>query len=202
METLRLSVEAPDEIRKAGELLREGCLVAFPTETVYGLGARADDKDAVAELYRVKGRPAGKKCAILIPDPEDAQRHVGEMSVEEARLADVFWPGPLTLVVGGDDAIGVRCPDCEPTREMLRAADVPVYAPSANISGKPPAKNADEVLKDFEGAISAVLDGGEVPGGTPSTVVRADGKELRILRPGALARETLEAALAPDINGR
>ncbi len=195
MKTLRLSAKDESDIERCGRLLTAGALVAFPTETVYGLGARADAPDAVDALYEVKGRPREKKCAILIPDPEDMTRYVGEIGAEEMRLARAFWPGPLTLVIGGEDSVGVRCPDCEPTRAMLRAADVPVYAPSANLSGEPPARNADEVLQYFNGEIAAVLDGGEVRGGTPSTVVRLMEDSVDILREGALSHEQLTEAL-------
>ena len=189
MHTQVLSADVEEDVRRAGELLRAGELVAFPTETVYGLGARADDAEAVEALYRVKQRPQDKKCAILIADPEDAERHVDGMGAEERRLAEAFWPGPLTLVVGQEDGMGVRCPDCDATRRMLRAAGVPVFAPSANLSGHPPARNAGEVLETFEGLIAAVLDGGPVSGGTPSTVVRVRHDEVEILRPGALEAE-------------
>jgi L-threonylcarbamoyladenylate synthase len=191
MHTQTLSADVEEDVRRAGELLRDGELVAFPTETVYGVGGRADDAEAVEALYRVKQRPRDKKCAILIADPDDARRHVDGLGPEERRLAESFWPGPLTLVVGEEDAVGVRCPDCDATRRMLRAAGVPVFAPSANLSGYPPARNAGEVLETFQGLIAAVLDGGPVSGGMPSTVVRVRNGEVEVLRRGALAGERL-----------
>jgi L-threonylcarbamoyladenylate synthase len=196
MRTLIVDADEEDDVAQAGEMLRDGLLVAFPTETVYGLGARADDEAAVEALYRVKRRPRGKKCAILIPDPEDAGRYTGGLQAEERWLAEAFWPGPLTLVVGKGHAVGVRCPDCGPTRRMLRAASVPVYAPSANLSGHPPARNAREVMDTFSGLIAAVLDGGHVTGGVPSTVVRILDGEPQILRAGAIAPGALRRVIA------
>lgn len=196
MKTTVLDASDEAQVRRAGELLREGQLVAFPTETVYGLGARVDAPAAVEALYRVKRRPRGKKCAILIPDPEDAQRYAGRLGPQERCLAKAFWPGPLTLVIGEEEPVGVRCPNCGPTRRMLRAAGVAVYAPSANLSGRPPARNAGEVLDAFDGLIAAVLDGGEVTGGTPSTVVRLRAGQPEILRPGALDEQSLRQMLS------
>ena len=197
MITLVLDARKERDVRRAGELLRDGKLVAFPTETVYGLGARADDERAVEELYRVKKRPPEKKPAILIPSLEDCARYAAPLSAPAALLAAAFWPGPLTLVVpdgrGGD--VGLRCPDCDATRRMLKAARVPVLAPSANMSGKPPATSAQEVLAVFEGLITAVLDGGPAPLRKSSTVVRVLGNEVAIIRAGALSEEQIRAAL-------
>jgi L-threonylcarbamoyladenylate synthase len=196
--TLVLSASAAPDIQRAAELLRCGRLVAFPTETVYGLGARADDAEAVAALVRVKVRPAEKRLTILIPDPEHCRRYAAPLDPKAAALAKAFWPGPLTLVVpdgsGGD--VGLRCPDCEVTRRLLRAAGVPVVAPSANLSGLPPARTAGEVLAAFDGRIAAVLDGGSTRIGLPSTVVQVRAQEVRILRAGALREEDVQAALA------
>ncbi len=193
MNTLHLYASKGKDIERAAGLLAAGRLVAFPTETVYGLGARSDDESAVGKLYRVKGRPAGKKAAILVPDIEFAEKYVSGLSSRAVRLAEEFWPGPLTLVVpaGGNAYEGLRCPDCRPVLEMLRLGDVPVTAPSANLSGSPPALSAGEVLDVFEGKINAVLDGGRCGLGRASTVVRVTDHKIEMLREGPVTEEAI-----------
>jgi len=186
--TLVLSATKDEDVRTAGRLLREGRIVAFPTETVYGLGARADNPRAVKALYELKKRPTHKQMTILIADPEETDLYAAPLSRTAAALARAFWPGPLTLVVGdlAGGEIGLRCPDCGAARAMLRAAHVPVVAPSANLSGEPPAISAANVLASFDGKIAAVLDGGLVRLGLSSTVVRVRGEVVKVLRVGAL----------------
>jgi len=188
MRTLLLSADEPPDVRHAAELLRDGRLVAFPTETVYGLGARADDEEALGALCCVKERPSGKKFTVLIADPQDWRLYTGAMSAAATALAESFWPGPLTLVVpdGRGEEVGLRCPDCAPARQMLREVGAPVVAPSANVSGARPALTAAEVLAVFEGRLAAVLDGGRALLGRASTVVRVRGEKVEILREGAL----------------
>ncbi len=188
METEHLDAGQDADVARAAELLRQGLIVAFPTETVYGLGARADSQAALAELRRIKQRPVGKKFALLVASAEQA-RAWGELDDAAGRLAERFWPGPLTLVIpdGQGGQVGLRCPDCEVTRRMLRLTGVPVAAPSANVSGQQPARSAEEVLEVFEGRIAAVLDGGPVRLGVASTVVRVAGGSVHLLREGALA---------------
>ena len=200
MATRVLNAVLDEDVCTAGELLRAGELVAFPTETVYGLGARADDAGALAALCAVKRRPTGKKFTILIPHPDDCGLYAAPLCVATAALAREFWPGPLTLVVpdGKGGEVGLRCPDCEVTRRMLGAAGAPIAAPSANVSGQPPARSADEVLAVFQGLIAAVLDGGTVGLGEASTVVRVSQGGIEVLREGALSREEiLRAAQSP-----
>lgn len=197
MLTRMLDARRDEDVRAAGLLLREGELVAFPTETVYGLGARADQEAAVAALMRVKQRPPEKRLTILIARIEDAATHAAPLGPRARLLAETFWPGPLTLVVpdraGGE--VGLRCPDCDAARRMLEAAAVPVVAPSANVSGLPPATSAAEALSAFNGQIAAILDGGPTRLARASTVVRVRGQELEILREGAIAEERIHAAL-------
>ncbi len=201
MRTRRLTSQSDEDVRTAGELLRGGRIVAFPTETVYGLGARADHKEALRELFRVKKRPAEKRLTVLLADPEDWRRHAAELPPAARVLADAFWPGPLTLVVpdGRGAEVGLRCPDCEVARRMLRAAAVPVVAPSANLSGQPPALTAGEVLAVFDGVIAAVLDGGRARLGQASSVVRTGGNNVEILREGALSEVRIRRALGPHL---
>ena len=196
MHTERLSADDPGDVRRAAELLGAGALVAFPTETVYGLGARADDPAAMAELVRLKRRPQGKEFPRLVPDPP-AARACGRFDAVAEALADAFWPGPLTIVVPARDGgeVGLRCPDCEVARRMLSLVGAVVAAPSANVSGEPPALSAPAVLAAFDGRIAAVLDGGPARIGGASAVVRVRGGRLEMLRQGAVARADLEQVL-------
>jgi len=197
METLVLDALKDADVQTVARLLRERKLVAFPTETVYGLGARADDERAVERIFQLKHRPRDRELTLLIPRPEAAVEHAGPLGRTAQALADRFWPGPLTLVVpdGAGGQVGLRCPDCEVTRNMLNLAGVPVVAPSANLSGERPARTAGEVLDVFGGKIEAVLDGGPARLGTASTVVRVDEEGAEILREGALSREQILATL-------
>lgn len=196
MHTELLQAEKTEHVARAADLLRQGRIVAFPTETVYGLGARADDAGAVAELRRLKRRPEDKKFALLAASAEDAFRH-GTLGPAARALADAFWPGPLTLVIsdGRGGEVGLRCPDCRVTLELLRRVGAALAAPSANLSGEEPPSTAAEVMRAFSGQIPAVLDGGPVRLGVASTVVRALGREIEVLREGALPAARLRAVL-------
>lgn len=197
MKTEHLQAGRPEDVARAAELLRKGRIVAFPTETVYGLGARADDPRAVAELSRLKQRPPEKKFALLVASPEDAAR-CGVPGPAALRLARAFWPGPLTLIVpdgrGGD--VGLRCPGCAVTQDLLRQVGTAVAAPSANVTGQPPANTAGDVLRVFEDKIAAVLDGGPVKLGVASTVARVLDGEIEVLREGAIPTARLMEAMA------
>jgi len=196
MHTERLSAHDPGDVRRAAELLRAGALVGFPTETVYGLGARADEPEAMAELVRLKRRPEGKQFARLVPDLP-AARACGRFDAVAEALADAFWPGPLTIVVPARDGgeVGLRCPDCDVSRRMLALVGAVVAAPSANVSGEPPALSAAAVLAAFDGRIAAVLDGGPARIGLASAVVRVRGGRFEMLRHGAVACADVEQAL-------
>ncbi len=185
-----------DGLCRAASLLKAGRLVAFPTETVYGLGARWDDEGAVARLRRVKDRPEGKPFAALIASPEDASRYA-RLGPGAAALAERFWPGPLTLVLPGGSGgeVGLRCPDCRVTRRLVALTGCPVAAPSANPGGEPPALSAEEVLRAFQGRIAAVVDGGPAALGRASTVIRLRGDEVEILREGALPPSDVRAVV-------
>jgi L-threonylcarbamoyladenylate synthase len=196
METERLNADDPEDVRRAAQLLRAGQVVAFPTETVYGLGARADDTAAMAELARLKDRPEGKEFARLVPDAF-AARAWGRFDAVAGALAEAFWPGPLTLVVpacaGGE--VGLRCPDCEVTRRMLALVRTAVAAPSVNASGRRPALTAADALAVFDGWIAAVLDGGPARLGKASTVVRVTEGKLETLRAGPVGGRALRRVL-------
>jgi L-threonylcarbamoyladenylate synthase len=191
-----LQSDDPDHLARAAALLVAGEVVAFSTETVYGLGVRGDDAEAVGRLYDLKGRPRDRKFTLLIASPDDMCRYAAPGPAAR-RLAERLWPGPLTLVVsdgkGGD--VGLRCPDHAATRRMLQLAGMPVAAPSANLTGRQPATSAAEVLEVFKGRIAAVVDGGPARIGSPSTVVRVGKGGLEVLRAGALSESELHRAL-------
>ena len=202
MKTLRIT----DNIEKAAAILRSGGLVAVPTETVYGLAGNALDTDAVQRIYEVKGRPEVKALSVMVPDESAIDRWcVGAPRAARA-LAERFWPGPLTLILrsspeipaltrAGGETVGLRCPDHALTLALLRASDLPLAAPSANPSGAPSPKTAEEVLAYFDGQIDAVLCGGACGIGRESTILDLSAPPYRILRQGALAEEEVTAAL-------
>ena len=181
----------PQVIREAAVLLRRGGLVAFPTETVYGLGANLQDPQAVQELYQVKQRPFEKQATLHIAELSQVEAEKVEITPLARELMRAFWPGPMTLVLARPDGstIGFRMPGHPVALALLKEAAVPVVAPSANLTGQPPALTAGEVLKVFENQIDAVLDGGPAVSGVSSTVVDLASQPPRILREGALAGE-------------
>ncbi len=207
--TRRLEADAAGIIA-AAEILRAGGTVAFPTETVYGLGGDATSGAAVAAIYQAKGRPRFNPLIAHVPDL-DAARMLGVFDADAERLAARFWPGPLTLVVpqaagcpvsdlalAGYDTIAIRVPAHPVARALLAAAGRPICAPSANRSGHVSPTEAGHVLADLDGRIDAVLDGGPCPVGVESTIVLC-ASDVRILRPGGVPREVIEAALGRQI---
>ena len=204
MRTEVISASSPGAIQKALEVLRNGGLVAFPTDTVYGVGALAFDGSAIESIYAAKDRPIEKAIPILIGDMADLER-VGMDIPESARqLAARFWPGPLTVLVpkrpdlpeavSATATVGVRVPDHEVARALLREAG-PMAVTSANISGAQSPITAQEVQEQLGGRIRLILDGGSTPGGVPSTLVDCTTPELRLLREGPLSLEELISAL-------
>lgn len=198
----------PAVIADAAARLRRGELVAFPTETVYGLGANALDGDAVARIYAAKGRPAWNPVIAHVPSVEAARALSRDWPATADCLATAFWPGPLTLVVpkaphvpdvatAGLDAVAVRVPDHPVALALLRAAGVPVAAPSANRFTQVSPTSAEHVVRSLGDRVPLVLDGGPCAVGIESTVVDCTGPDVVILRPGMLGRESLEAALEP-----
>jgi len=202
----------PDQLAPAAAALRAGALVAFPTETVYGLGANALDPDAVARIFHAKGRPADNPVIVHAPDAATAWRVTTGPTPLAERLAARFWPGPLTLVLdaapempraatAGLDSVAVRVPAHPVALALLRAAGVPVAAPSANRSGRPSPTTADHVLAELGDAIAIVVDGGPCAVGLESTVVDARGERPVILRDGAVTREAIAAVAEPLAGG-
>jgi L-threonylcarbamoyladenylate synthase len=197
----------PAVIAQAAERVQRGELVAFPTETVYGLGANALDAEAVARIYAAKGRPAWNPVITHVASVEAAQALARAWPRAAQQLAAAFWPGPVTLVVprapivpdivtAGGDAVAIRIPDHPVALALLRAAAVPVAAPSANRFTQVSPTTAAHVVQSLGDRVSLVLDGGPCAVGIESTVVDCTGEEVLILRPGMIGRESLEQALA------
>ena len=187
-------------------IMRGGGLVAVPTETVYGLAGNGLDEKAVAEIYDVKGRPEVKPLSLMVHDAASMERYCESVPPQAYTLAKRFWPGPLTIVMkakpcvpeivrAGGETVGLRCPDHPLTLELLEKSRVPFAAPSANPSGESSPKNADSVLKYFDGKIDAVLDGGECGIGRESTLIDLSRMPYRILRQGALPADEIADAL-------
>lgn len=190
-------------MEEAGALLKEGALVAFPTETVYGLGANALDEEAAAKIYAAKGRPSDNPLIIHIADMESLPRITEEIPEAAVKLAEKFWPGPLTIVfkksaevpygtTGGLDTVAVRMPSHPIALEMIRCGGGYIAAPSANTSGRPSPTLAGHVADDMDGIIPLILDGGAVGIGIESTIVDLTDEIPTILRPGFITKEMLE----------
>jgi L-threonylcarbamoyladenylate synthase len=204
MQTLLFPANQTDAVSKALDTLQAGGLVAFPTDTVYGVGALAFDAVAVESIYLAKDRPVEKAIPILIGGLEDLDKVTATISPMAVKLAARFWPGPLTLVVpkhpnlpdvvSVSPTVGVRMPDHPVARELLRAAG-PMAVTSANISGQDSPKTAGDVSRQLNGRIPLILDGGETPGGVPSTVVDCSGAEPVILREGPITLKDIQLVL-------
>lgn len=191
------------EMREAGEILKNGGLVAFPTETVYGLGANALDEQAAFKIYAAKGRPSDNPLIVHIAKTEDLYRIVEEVPEEAKKLAEKFWPGPLTMIfqkkeivpygtTGGLDTVAVRMPNHPVALKMIEAGGGYIAAPSANTSGRPSPTRAEHVRKDMDGRIDMIIDGGKVGIGIESTIVDMTAEPPMILRPGYITKEMLE----------
>ena len=190
-----------DKIKLAASILRNGGLVAFPTETVYGLGANLLDKKAVERIYKVKGRPKDKKLSIHIADVADVEKYAAEIPHDAYKLIHRFWPGPLTIILEAKDGgtVGFRFPRNQVAYAFLKEAGVPVVAPSANISGQAPPKTASEVLKDLDGSIDAILDGGKTALGIESTVVDLSKEIVQVVREGTITPSAIKKAVETKI---
>lgn len=211
MDTKLFHTEAKD-IEEAGRIIRDGGLVAFPTETVYGLGASAYDADAAEKIYAAKGRPSDNPLIVHICKKEQLEEIAVEIP-EAARLAiDTFMPGPMTIILrkknvipdtvtAGLNTVAVRFPANETAQRLIEAAGVPVAAPSANLSGKPSPTKAKHVIDDMSGRIDAIIDGGGCAVGVESTIVDFTGERPVILRPGGVTYEALrEAGIDAEID--
>ena len=206
MKTKRITTE----LETAASLLCNGELVAVPTETVYGLAGNGLNVSAVEAIYEVKGRPAVKPLSLMVPDQTAMELCCDEIPPAAYALADRFWPGPLTIILkakdtvpeivrAGGSTVGLRCPDHPATLETLRLAKIPFAAPSANPSGAPSPKTAEDVLRYFDGKISAAIDGGPCGIGLESTIADLSQTPYRILRQGALPEQDIWNALVENM---
>lgn len=198
--------EELEYLKEAAEILRQGGLVAFPTETVYGLGANALDEKAARKIYEAKGRPSDNPLIAHVADFEGIHPLVARIPEMGRKLAETFWPGPMTLVfpksdlvplgtTGGLDTVAIRMPSDPVARTLIRLAGVPVAAPSANTSGRPSPTRAEHVYQDMEGRIEMIIDGGPVGIGVESTIVDVTEEVPVLLRPGAVTMEMLESVV-------
>ncbi len=203
----------PDRIARAAEVLRAGGLVAFPTETVYGLGANALSEEAVRRIFEAKGRPANNPLIVHVADLSVAQSITAEWPPAADALARAFWPGPLALILprrpcipdvvtGGGSTVAVRVPAHRVALDLLRAANMPIAAPSANRSNHLSPTRAEHVLRGLEGRIDLILDGGPTTGGLESTVVDVSVQPPQLLRPGLLPPGILETYLGPVVRAQ
>ena len=211
METKRIVIEdrnhiKDEELKEAAGILRSGGLVAFPTETVYGLGGNALDEDAARKIYAAKGRPSDNPLIAHVSCVEEVEPLVKEIPEAGRKLMEAFWPGPLTMIfpksdkvpygtTGGLDTVAIRMPDDPVANRLIALAGVPVAAPSANTSGRPSPTTADHVWQDMNGRIEMIIDGGPVGIGVESTIVDVSSAVPAVLRPGAITMEMLEAVL-------
>lgn len=199
-----------DVMEQAGKLIAEGELVAFPTETVYGLGGDALDPDASRKIYAAKGRPSDNPLIVHIAEFDDMKRVAREVPEQAKKLADAFWPGPLTMIVwksdavpeattGGMQTVAVRMPNHPVALELIRRSGCLIAAPSANTSGRPSPTEAQHVAEDLAGKIAMILDGGPVGIGIESTIIDLTEEKPMILRPGYITPEMLSETLGEEV---
>lgn len=199
-----------EEIQRAGKLLAKGELVAFPTETVYGLGGDALNPEAAGKIYAAKGRPSDNPLIVHIADVSDLRRIVTEVPPQAEKLAEAFWPGPLTMIfwkndqvpsatTGGMDTVAVRMPNHPVALELIRQSGCLIAAPSANTSGRPSPTEAAHVAEDMDGRIPMILDGGSVDIGIESTIIDLTESVPMVLRPGYITPEMLSEVLGESV---
>jgi len=205
---IKVNFKNPEKniIKNAAEIIKKGGLVVFPTETVYGLGANALNAKAVKKIFKAKGRPADNPLIVHIADKKSILILAKNISEEAFILAEKFWPGPLTLILekktivppevtAGNKTVAIRMPDNKTALALIKAAGVPVAAPSANLAGKPSPTNAGHVAKDLEDRVDLILDGGQTKIGLESTVLDLTQKPFAILRPGGISQEQIEKVI-------
>ncbi len=198
------------ELLRAGEIIKKGGLVVFPTETVYGLGGDATNPTAAKKIFEAKGRPSDNPLIIHISEPRDAEKYAKTNDLYY-KLAQMYMPGPLTVILkskksipketrGGLDTVAVRCPENPIARELIRVASTPIAAPSANLSGSPSPTSASHAIDDMIGRVEMIIDGGECEFGLESTIVKIEGENLiTLLRPGKITAENLSKVCTVSI---
>lgn len=210
MKKYTTEIKFPDKkaLQQAASLIQAGEVVGFPTETVYGLGADAMNALAVKRIFQAKGRPQDNPLIVHIAEIKDMYLYGQQISEKARLLAEKFWPGPLTLVVKsascivkevtcGLDTVGLRCPENEIARTLIKTCKLPIAAPSANRSGRPSPTTAQHVLDDMNGEIPLILDGGPCHVGVESTVISMVTEKPLLLRPGIISREAIESIIGP-----
>lgn len=206
MNTIYFEALTPENIARAADIICAGGLLGIPTETVYGLGANALDEEAVLHIFEAKGRPQDNPLIIHVPDASWLERYCESVPEAAYRLAENFWPGPLTMILprkpivplrttGGLETVGVRCPDHPVTLAVIQKAGVPIAAPSGNTSGRPSPTCMEDMREDMDGKIDAIFDGGPCRVGVESTIIDLTCQPARLLRPGGLPLEMLEDVL-------
>lgn len=202
-ELIKVNSLTDEALKRASKFIKNGGLVAFPTETVYGLGGDGLNSQAAGRIYQAKGRPSDNPLILHINEQKMLERLVSNITPMAKKIMTAFCPGPITIILpksdivpntvtGGLDTIAVRMPDNDIARELIRLADTPIAAPSANISGRPSPTTAQAVYRDLQGRIDMILDGGACEFGVESTIVDCTGEIPVILRPGAITKEMLE----------
>ncbi len=203
---METKIKGIDGVEEAAEIIKQGGLVAFPTETVYGLGGNALDPEAARKIYSAKGRPSDNPLIVHVSCVEEVESLVSAFPEDAKRLMNKFWPGPLTIILpkssivpfettGGLNTVALRCPENKCTLEFIRACGLPIAGPSANTSGKPSPTEARHVYDDLNGKIDMILDDGAVSIGVESTIIDMTDNVPVMLRPGAITKEDLEVAL-------
>lgn len=193
-----------DKLKVPAEILKQGGIVIFPTETVYGIGANALNEDAAKKIYEAKRRPNDKPISLLVSNMDMVEMVAKDITDLEYKLMEAFFPGPFTIILKkkdvvpdivtcGGDTVGIRMPDLELTRKLIDLAGVPLATPSANISGKPSGTNLETIMSDFKDSVDFYIDGGESKLGTASTIVKVIDGIPHILREGSIAKEEIES---------
>ncbi len=195
-----------EKLKEPARIIRDGGIVIFPTETVYGIGTNGLDAKSIKKLYEVKKRPLNKPISLLVSDIKMVDDIAKDISEIERNIIEAFFPGPLTIILkkknivpdiltSNGDTVGVRMPEGEIARKLVEYAGVPIAAPSANITGKPSGTNIDSIKKDFDGKVECFVDGGDSKIGFGSTIVKVIDNELVILREGIITKEQIQNAL-------
>ena len=193
-----------DELKSISKVIKAGGLIVFPTETVYGIGADATNKDAVAKIFKAKGRPQDNPLIVHVDSIKMVKRYVSSINDTEKKLMEKFWPGPLTIILksngilpdnvtAGLSTVGIRMPDNNIALEIIKQADIPIAAPSANVSGRPSGTKLEDIYDELKEKVEVFVDGGDTDIGIESTVVKVDEENVvNILRPGKISKEDIE----------
>ena len=192
-----------EELKIPAKIIKEGGIVIFPTETVYGIGTNGLNKEAIKKLYEVKQRPLNKPISLLVSNIKMVEQVAKNISKLEYKIMQNFFPGPLTIILEKKDivpdiltantnTVGIRMPSGEIARKLIEYAGIPIATPSANISGKPSGTNIKDIQKDFEGKVDYFIDNGESKIGTPSTIVKVINNEIHILREGSILKKQID----------